>query len=140
MRIEGYPYRCGTKGSSVVLKQLVIGPFRTDFDLRDRPPVYKPAALPIELRRRRLRRLAPSPVRGPRESQTRLTKCLRDDPTNEAAPRGGDRHCQSASQADSDGCAQNRRASRSGAGNAERNQSKESAHHYRHGASPGRHQ
>ena len=33
-------------------KQLVIRPFSADFDLRDRPPVYKTAALPIELRRR----------------------------------------------------------------------------------------
>src|SRR5450756_2344800 len=57
-RAKRYPYRCGTKGCSVVFKQLVIRPFWADFDLRDRPPVYKTAALPIELRRRRLRRLA----------------------------------------------------------------------------------
>src|ERR1700694_1335871 len=37
------------------LKQLVIRPFRTDFDLRGSPPVYKTAALPIELGRRPLK-------------------------------------------------------------------------------------
>ena len=47
-----YPYSCSTKGCSVVFIQLVIRPFWADFDLRDRPPVYKTAALPIELRRR----------------------------------------------------------------------------------------
>ena len=41
------PKRC-----SVVFKQLVIRLFSADFDLRGRPPVYKTAALPIELRRR----------------------------------------------------------------------------------------
>jgi len=43
------------KGCSVVSKQLVIRPFLADFDLRGRPPVYKTAALPIELRRRPLK-------------------------------------------------------------------------------------
>jgi hypothetical protein len=35
------------KGCSVVFIQLVIRPFWADFDLRDRPPVYKTAALPL---------------------------------------------------------------------------------------------
>jgi len=39
------------KGLFIVFIQLVIRPFWADFDLRDRPPVYKTAALPIELRR-----------------------------------------------------------------------------------------
>ena len=45
-------------GYTAVLKQLVIRPFWAGFDLRDRPPVYKAAALPIELRRHPHRRLA----------------------------------------------------------------------------------
>src|SRR6266851_7077262 len=56
--IGRYPYARGTKCCSVVVKQLVIRPFWADFDLRDRPPVYKAAALPIELRRHPHRRLA----------------------------------------------------------------------------------
>ena len=40
------------KCCSVVFIQLVRGPLLADFDLSDRPPVYKTAALPIELRRR----------------------------------------------------------------------------------------
>src|ERR1700694_2419908 len=43
-----YSKRRSTKGCSVVFKQLVIRAFWADFDLRDRPPVYKTAALPIE--------------------------------------------------------------------------------------------
>jgi hypothetical protein len=54
-RAKRYPYHSGTKCCSVVFKQLVIRPFLADFDLRDRPPVYKTAALPIELRRRPLK-------------------------------------------------------------------------------------
>src|SRR5450759_5855465 len=67
----GYPYRCCTKCCSVVFKQLVIRLFWADFDLRDRPPVYKTAALPIELRRRPLKRLTPVSYTHLRAHETR---------------------------------------------------------------------
>ena len=36
-----YPFRSGTNCCPAVFKQLVIGPFWVDFDLSDRPSVYK---------------------------------------------------------------------------------------------------
>ena len=65
VRAEGqrYPYPHSTKGCSVVFIQLVIRPFWADFDLRGSPPVYKTAALPIELRRHQHRRLAQAILR-----------------------------------------------------------------------------
>jgi hypothetical protein len=62
-----YRYRRSTKGCSVVFKQLVIRPFSVDFDLSGRSPVYKTAALPIELRRR-----SPEGIASPKPTDSEL--------------------------------------------------------------------
>ncbi len=67
-----------------------------------------------------------------RDKWVRLS--LYADATDEVTYHCSDRHCQSASHADSYGCAHYRRASRTGPCHAKRNKGEKSAHNHRDGS------